>query len=83
LTKYGLPKGGWVLAVPNKSAKVAEHLAGTDWQYGARKDALRQCPLPGVMITDPDLNKQTIDGTQTRCTLIVLERYSNVPTGDV
>jgi hypothetical protein len=48
-----------VLAVPNKSSKVAEHLTGSDWQHGAWKDALRQCPVDGVMITNADINKVT------------------------
>lgn len=79
LMRYGLPSAGWVLAVPNKSTKVAEHLEGSDWQHGAWKDALRQCPVPGVMITNADINKVTIDGTQQRCTLIVLDRYHDAP----
>lgn len=79
LMKYGLPAAGMVLAVPNRSVKVQEHLEGSDWQYGAWKDALRQCAVPGVMITHADINKQTIDGTQTRCTLIVLDKYHEAP----
>jgi hypothetical protein len=79
LTRYGLPGTGYVLAVPNQSSKVAEHLEGSDWQHGAWKDALRQCPVPGVMITNAEINKVTIDGTQTRCTLIVLDRYHAAP----
>jgi hypothetical protein len=53
-----------VLAVPNKSTKVAEHLTGSDWQHGAWKDALRQCPVDGVMITNADINNRAIDGTR-------------------
>jgi hypothetical protein len=79
LMKYGLPDGCKVLAVPNTSTKVAELLEGSDWQHGAWKDALRQCPVPGVMITHADINRQTIDGTQQRCTLIVLDRYHGAP----
>jgi hypothetical protein len=79
LLKYGLQRDALLLAVPNTSSKIAEHLNGTDWQHGAWKDALRQCPVPGVMITHADINKQTIDGTQTRCTLIVLDRYHAAP----
>ncbi|KPG01801.1 hypothetical protein IP86_03050 [Rhodopseudomonas sp. AAP120] len=79
LMRYGLPAAGWVLAVPNKSTKVAEHLEGSDWQHGAWKDALRQCPVPGVMITNADINKVTIDGAQQRCTLIVLDKYHAAP----
>jgi hypothetical protein len=47
-----------VLAVPNKSTKVAEHLTGSDWQHGAWKDALRQCPVEGVMITNAEINNR-------------------------
>jgi hypothetical protein len=79
LMKYGLLRDQLLLAVPNTSSKIAEHLAGSVWQHGAWKDALRQCPVDGVMITNGDINKQTIDGTQTRCTLIVLDRYHGAP----
>ncbi|MGX9389773.1 hypothetical protein ACWX0K_10895 [Nitrobacteraceae bacterium UC4446_H13] len=79
LTKYGLPAAGWVLAVPNTSVKVAELLEGSDWQHGAWKDALRQCPIPGVILTSSDINKVTVDGTQQRCTLIVLDKYHGAP----
>lgn len=79
LMRHGLPAAGWVLAVPNRSVKVSEHLEGSDWQYGAWKDALRQCPIPGVILTHSDINKLTIDGTQTRCTLVVLDRYHEAP----
>jgi hypothetical protein len=79
LTKYGLPKAGWVLAVPHRSSKVAELLEGSDWQRGAWRDALQQCPVPGVMIKADPINKITIDGTQQRCTLIVIERYHEAP----
>lgn len=79
LQRYGLPAAGFVLAVPNQSVKVAEHLEGSDWQHGAWKDALRQCSVPGVMITASDITRITIDGTQTRCTLIVLDRYHEAP----
>lgn len=77
--EYGLPEAGWVLAVPNTSVKVAEHLEGSEWQHGAWKDALRQCPVPGVMITNSEITRLTIDGTQQRCTLIVLDRYHAAP----
>lgn len=79
LEKYRLPDGGLILAVPNKSFKVAQHLEGSDWQAGGWKDALRQCPVPDVMIGNADINRVSIDGTQTRCTLIVLERYHQAP----
>lgn len=79
LQANGLRDGDLVLAVPNTSVKVAEHLEGSDWQHGAWKDALRQCSVPGVMITNSDITRITIDGTQTRCTLIVLDRYHEAP----
>lgn len=79
LARYGLPAHGFVLAVPNTSSKVAEHLTGSDWQHGAWKDALRQCAVEGVIITNPEINNRRIDGTQTRCTLIVLDRYHAAP----
>lgn len=79
LMKYGLPAAGWVLAVPNTSVKVAELLEGSEWQHGAWKDALRQCPIPGVILTSSDINKVTVDGTQQRCTLIVLDKYHGAP----
>lgn len=79
LMKYGLTRDMHLLAVPNTSSKVADHLEGSDWQHGAWKDALRQCPVAGVMITNAEINKVTIDGTQTRCTLVVLERYHQAP----
>lgn len=79
LQASGLTDGEMLLAVPNQSVKVAEHLEGSDWQHGAWKDALRQCPVPGVMITNSDITRLTIDGTQTRCTLVVLDRYHEAP----
>ncbi|EKS26699.1 Uncharacterised protein [Afipia felis] len=79
LQQFGLEDSKLVLAVPNQSVKVAEHLEGSDWQHGAWKDALRQCPVPGVMITNSEITRLTIDGTQTRCTLIVLDRYHEAP----
>ena len=79
LQKFGLPASGMVLAVPNTSVKVAEHLEGSDWMHGAWKDALRQCSVPGVMISNSDITRVTIDGTQTRCTLIVLDKYHEAP----
>ncbi|WP_407155191.1 hypothetical protein [Bradyrhizobium sp. STM 3557] len=77
--RYNLPAAGWVLAVPNASPKVAAHLAGTEYAQGGWKDALRQCPVPGVMISHAEINHRTIDGTKQRCTLIVLDRYHDAP----
>ena len=79
LTKFGLPRAGWVLAVPHQSSKVAELLEGTDWQRGGWRDAFQQCTAPGVMIRTDPINKVTIDGVQVRCTLIVLDRYRDAP----
>lgn len=79
LQKYGLRDGEQVLVVPNQSVKVAEHLEGSDWMHGAWKDALRQCPVPGVILTASEINRITIDGAQPRCTLIVLDRYHAAP----
>jgi hypothetical protein len=79
LTKFGLPKAGWVLAVPHQSSKVAELLEGTDWQRGGWGDAFRQCTAPGVMIRTDPINRVRIDGVQVRCTLIVLDRYHAAP----
>lgn len=79
LQRFGLPAAGWVLAVPNKSFKVSELLEGSDWQQGGWKDALRQCPIDGVMLTHKDITRLTIDGAQQRCTLIVLDRYHQAP----
>ena len=79
LQKYGLPEAGWVLAVPNKSIKVSKHLEGSDWHAGGWNDALRQCPVPGVMIGNSEINRVWISGAQERCTLIVLDRYHEAP----
>lgn len=35
LMKAGLTRGAHLLAVPNTSSKVADHLEGSDWQHGA------------------------------------------------
>lgn len=75
LQRYGLPAAGWILAVPNRSSKVSAHFEGSRHAQGAWKDALRQCPHPGIMIAHKDINERTIDGTRQRCTLIVLDRY--------
>lgn len=79
LQEFGLPEAGWVLAVPNKSNKVSKHLEGSDWQLGGWKDALRQCPIAGVMIGRSEINRVVIDGVQQRCTLVVLDRYHQAP----
>lgn len=79
LTRFGLPRAGWVLAVPNQSSKVAELLEGTDWQRGGWRDAFQQCTVPGVMNWNKQINRVSIDGNRERCTLIVLDRYHAAP----
>jgi hypothetical protein len=68
-------EAGWVLAVPNSSPLVARLYEGRPWQHGGWKDALRQCPIEGLVLTDKRLNYRRINGMQTRCTLIVMGRY--------
>jgi hypothetical protein len=77
----GVPKeDGWILAVPNKSALVGKLFNGRPWQHGGWKDALRQCPPDyGVVIHDKERNRRRINGVETRCTLIVLERFHEAP----
>ncbi len=72
-------RAGHVLAVPNKHPAVNELYAKSQWANGAWTEALRQCPLPGVMITDKDVNRVSIGGVQKRCTLVVLSRYHAAP----
>jgi hypothetical protein len=79
LARFGLDDHGLVLGVPNKSIKVSQHLEGSDWERGGWQDALRQCPVPGVMLGAKDINRVTVDGVQQRCTLIVLDRYHKAP----
>jgi hypothetical protein len=78
LQRYGL-RDGLLLAIPNASVKVAQHLKDTEWQHGAWKDALRQCPIDGVMIKHADLNNLRVDGVKQRCTLVALDRYHEAP----
>ena len=66
---------GIVLAIPNAGPQVAKLFSGTPWAAGSWKDALRQCPTPGVMITDKAKNFRRVAGVQQRCTLVVMSRY--------
>lgn len=76
----GVPAGdGWILAVPNDHALLKRLFRESAWAGGGWKDALRQCPLPGVMISDKAHNKVTIGGTQQRCTLVVMGRFNAAP----
>lgn len=70
-------EAGWVLAVPNVHPIVSQLFSGTVWAGspgagGPWKDALRQAPA-NVIISDKAINRQTIGGVRTRCTLIVLK----------
>lgn len=66
---------GWVLAIPNSSPLVARLYQGRPWQHGGWKDALRQCPVDGLVITDKTRNYVRINGMQTRCTLVAMGRF--------
>lgn len=66
---------GWLLAIPNSSPLVARLFQGRPWQHGGWKDALRQCPVEDLMITDKARNMVRINGMQPRCTLVAMGRY--------
>jgi hypothetical protein len=72
---------GIVLAIPNDGPQVAKLFAGKPWASGGWKDALRQCPVPGVVISDRELNRVKIGGVRQRCTLVVMARYHDAPEG--
>lgn len=72
-------RSGWLLAVPPAHPLLKKLLRDTPWQSGGWRDALRQCPVKGVMITDKRVNRISIGGEQERCTLIVMERYRAAP----
>jgi hypothetical protein len=59
---------------------VKRLLQDTPWKAGGWKDALRQCPEPGVMVTDAALNRIQIGGEQLRCTLVMMGAYAKVAT---
>lgn len=72
----GLSKDdGWLLAVPSSHPQLKKLLRDTPWATGVWQDALRQCPIDGIMLTDKRINRVTIGGVQARCTLVVLSRY--------
>jgi hypothetical protein len=66
---------GWILCVPNSHPEVARLFDGQPWANGAWKDAMRQCPVDGVMISDTKVNRVSIGGVQMRCTLIAISKY--------
>lgn len=70
---------GYILAIPHASPRIAELLVDTAWRAGGWRDALRQCPVAGVMITKKDVNRQWIAGVQARCTLVVMSRFHGAP----
>jgi hypothetical protein len=78
--EIGLTKHtGWLLAVPPAHPLLKKLLRDSPWAAGGWRDALRQCPVPGVMITDKRVNRISIGGEQERCTLVVMERYRQAP----
>jgi hypothetical protein len=76
-----VPKdAGYILAVPNTSSLVNKLFEGSHWSGavgvgGPWKDALRQAPET-VVITDRDYSRVTIGGVRQRCSLVVLNRFS-------
>ncbi len=70
---------GWLLAVPGAHPLVKKLLRDTAWAAGGWRDALRQCPVEGVMIADKRVNRVSIGGEQERCTLIVMSKYRAAP----
>lgn len=70
---------GWILAVPPSHPLVKKLLRDSPWSNGGWRDALRQCPVAGVMITDKRVNRVSIGGEQERCTLVVMGRYRMAP----
>ncbi|HXF46875.1 MAG TPA: hypothetical protein VNK91_12235, partial [Burkholderiaceae bacterium] len=75
----GAPLNSLVLAVPHRHAALARLFRDSPWANGAWSEALRQCPVPGVVISDKDVNRVTIGGERMRCTLVVLARYHAAP----
>lgn len=70
---------GLVLAIPNRHPNLKKLFTGTEWANESWKDALRQCPYSGIIISDRRVNRVQIAGVQTRCTLVVLDRYREAP----
>ena len=80
LEELGLkPDDTWLLAVPGNHPLIKKLLRETPWGAGGWRDALRQCHVAGVMITDKRVNRVSIGGEQERCTLIVMARYREAP----
>ena len=72
----------WVLAIPNEHPQINKLLRGSAWESGGWKDALRQCSIDGLMVTDPGKNRVFIGGVQRRCTLVVMGKYREVEKGE-
>jgi hypothetical protein len=70
---------GHVLVVPTGHPAVDKLFRDSQWGNGAYTEALRQCPEPGVILTDKDVNRASIGGVEKRCTLVVLNRYQRAP----
>ena len=70
---------GFVLAIPNDTPRLVELYRGTAWEHKAWMEALRSCPVEGVVIGDQARNRVYINGKQTRCTLVVMGRYHQAP----
>lgn len=72
---------GWLLAVPSGHPQLRRLMRETNWANGSWKDALRQCPVPGIVLTDKRINRVMVGGVQERCTLIVMNRYRKLVEG--
>jgi hypothetical protein len=70
---------GWVLAVPNEHPQLRELFRDTPWARAGWSEALRQCPIDGVMIADRSVNRISIGGNMARCTLVVMKRFQQAP----
>jgi hypothetical protein len=70
---------GWVLAIPNDHPQLRELFRETPWVRAGWSEALRQCPVRGVMLTDRDSNRVSIGGDSFRCTLVVMGRFQQAP----
>lgn len=66
---------GYALAVPNQGPMIGQIFRGTDWGgeggAGVWSAAMRQAP-PNVVVYDKTRNKQRINGTQRRCTIVMV-----------
>ena len=70
---------GFLLAVPHDHPLLKRLFRESAWASGGWSDALRQCPLPGIMLTSKLLNRMSIGGLQMRCTMVVLQRFNQAP----